>query len=359
MKEPRSYCSLLGLATGLFLAETGSAEGTTGKVPNEKEYQVVVKLIADHLQPPSSIIVARCCFGQHLQKVGESCKIYVAELQSLAQNSKFENQLNERLRDQVMVSSDDEETCHLCKQVGKYNGAMEDKVMCVNANPSRDRDEDDADALVWIWPFIVMENPSRSLNRLIIQIHHTTPAGNGETHRVRFVHVAFNEIGEQLAAADHRGNIFIIDLNSNKLTRFRVLCLTVQSALVSFLRTCTGRSNHPPYCLDRPTVHSNFVGTPFTVPTSHRDSRCQDYFLPPTATPVLPGLPPYTPRLSPSAGPRHRQFHEMVYTRRSGKAHQSKTLKSTSSILAPSKSWNLYCYRLFPTQERIATSRDG
>nr|CAD7196969.1 unnamed protein product [Timema douglasi] len=51
---------------------------------------------------------------------------------------------------------------------------------------------------------------------LIIQIHHTTPAGNGETHRVRFVHVAFNEIGEQLAAADHRGNIFIIDLNSNK-----------------------------------------------------------------------------------------------------------------------------------------------
>nr|CAD7441920.1 unnamed protein product [Timema bartmani] len=51
---------------------------------------------------------------------------------------------------------------------------------------------------------------------LIIQIHHTTPAGNGETHRVRFVHVAFNETGEQLAAADHRGNIFIIDLNSNK-----------------------------------------------------------------------------------------------------------------------------------------------
>nr|CAD7432689.1 unnamed protein product [Timema monikensis] len=52
--------------------------------------------------------------------------------------------------------------------------------------------------------------------KLIIQIHHTTPAGNGDTHRVRFVHVAFNEIGEQLAAADHRGNIFIIDLNSNK-----------------------------------------------------------------------------------------------------------------------------------------------
>nr|CAD7401329.1 unnamed protein product [Timema poppensis] len=31
-----------------------------------------------------------------------------------------------------------------------------------------------------------------------------------------------------------------------------LLCLTVQSALVSFLRTCTSHSNHPPYCLDHP-----------------------------------------------------------------------------------------------------------
>nr|CAD7569337.1 unnamed protein product [Timema californicum] len=162
------------------------------------------------------------------------------------------------------------------------------------------------------------------------------------------------------------------------------------SALVYFLRTCTGRSNHPPYYLDCPTVHVlgavrdafptvakenstsywlawrplsltfsrangklpflslnksmqqwriNFVGTPFTVPTSHRDSRCrdyfsylpprltlpglfptfhrdsrcQDYFLPPTATHMLPGLPPYTSPLSPSAGPRHWQSHEMEY----------------------------------------------
>nr|CAD7432083.1 unnamed protein product [Timema monikensis] len=37
--------------------------------------------------------------------------------------------------------------------------------------------------------------------------------------------------------------------------RVNMLCLTVQSALVSFLRTYTGRSNHPLYCLDRPTVH--------------------------------------------------------------------------------------------------------
>ncbi|CAG2053271.1 unnamed protein product [Timema podura] len=33
-----------------------------------------------------------------------------------------------------------------------------------------------------------------------------------------------------------------------------VLYLTVQSALVSFLRTCTGRATHPLYCLDRSTT---------------------------------------------------------------------------------------------------------
>nr|CAD7204077.1 unnamed protein product [Timema douglasi] len=54
------------------------------------------------------------------------------------------------------------------------------------------------------------------------------------------------------------------------------------------------------------TGSSNFVGTPFIVPTSHRDSCCRDYFLSPTVTHVLPGLPPYTPQLSPSAGNRHR-----------------------------------------------------
>nr|CAD7408977.1 unnamed protein product [Timema poppensis] len=44
----------------------------TEKVPKDKEYQIVVKLVADHLQPPPSIIDVQCLFGQHLQKEGES-----------------------------------------------------------------------------------------------------------------------------------------------------------------------------------------------------------------------------------------------------------------------------------------------
>nr|CAD7197838.1 unnamed protein product [Timema douglasi] len=82
----------------------------------------------------------------------------------------------------------------------------------------------------------------------------------------------------------------------------------------------------------------NFVGTPFTVPTSHRDSRCRDYLLPPTATPVLPGLPPTvhrdtcvagTPALYPSTltiGSSTRWYTPVA------PAKQSKTLKITSPV---------------------------
>lgn len=47
-------------------------------------------------------------------------------------------------------------------------------------------------------------------------MHHTVPTANGEMLRVRFLHIAFDETGEMLAASDYRGNIFIIDLTSTK-----------------------------------------------------------------------------------------------------------------------------------------------
>lgn len=47
-------------------------------------------------------------------------------------------------------------------------------------------------------------------------MHHTVPTANGEMLRVRFLHIAFDETGEMLAASDHKGNVFIIDLTSNK-----------------------------------------------------------------------------------------------------------------------------------------------
>ncbi|KAK7790940.1 hypothetical protein R5R35_005871 [Gryllus longicercus] len=47
---------------------------------------------------------------------------------------------------------------------------------------------------------------------LVLQVHHTVPGLHGEIRRVRFVLVTFNDLGEELAACDHRGNIFVIDL---------------------------------------------------------------------------------------------------------------------------------------------------
>nr|CAD7433464.1 unnamed protein product [Timema monikensis] len=77
------------------------------------------------------------------------------------------------------------------------------------------------------------------------------------------------------------------------------------------------------FCLDSLSFHRSYLP---------HDSCCRDSVLPPTATSVLPGLPPYTFLLFPSACPRHRQFHGTVYTRRSSIAHRRKTLNKTSPV---------------------------
>ncbi|PSN49391.1 TBC1 domain family member 31 [Blattella germanica] len=66
---------------------------------------------------------------------------------------------------------------------------------------------------------------------LILQVHHTIPSANGDVHRVRFLHVTFDESGVTLAATDHRGNIFIIDLTNRK---FWMLPKLGSSSLIAF-----------------------------------------------------------------------------------------------------------------------------
>nr|CAD7446524.1 unnamed protein product [Timema bartmani] len=62
--------------------------------------------------------------------------------------------------------------------------------------------------------------------------------------------------------------------------QFNLLCLTVLSALVSFLRTCTGRATHPLYCLDRSTVHVlEAVRDELTSIHSSKENSCL-YWLP-------------------------------------------------------------------------------
>nr|CAD7441852.1 unnamed protein product [Timema bartmani] len=59
-----------------------------------------------------------------------------------------------------------------------------------------------------------------------------------------------------------------------------LLCLTVQLALVSFLRTCTGRATHPLYCLDRSTALVLYaVRDAFTSVLGAKENSCL-YWLP-------------------------------------------------------------------------------
>ncbi|XP_063225210.1 TBC1 domain family member 31 [Bacillus rossius redtenbacheri] len=52
---------------------------------------------------------------------------------------------------------------------------------------------------------------------LVLQVHHSIPGRGGDVQRVRFTSAVFDEKGERLAAVDHRGNVFIIDLVACKV----------------------------------------------------------------------------------------------------------------------------------------------
>uniref|UniRef100_A0A7R9CVM7 Poly [ADP-ribose] polymerase n=1 Tax=Timema cristinae TaxID=61476 RepID=A0A7R9CVM7_TIMCR len=74
------------------------------------------------------------------------------------------------------------------------------------------------------------------------------------------------------------------------LVRITNLLKNKQSALVSFLCTCTCRATHPLYGLGHSIVHSYF--------TSHHDSHCRDSILPPTAAHVAGTLSHLPQRLT-------------------------------------------------------------
>lgn len=72
------------------------------KKPSELGYKDAVDLLRHHLQPAPSILAERYRFRQRRQNSGENVATYVAELEKLARNCKFEATLNENLRDQFV-----------------------------------------------------------------------------------------------------------------------------------------------------------------------------------------------------------------------------------------------------------------
>lgn len=70
--------------------------------PSELTYQQAVELLRQHLQPSPSVLAERYRFRQRRQRPEENVSAYVAELKRLARNCKFNDKLNENLRDQFV-----------------------------------------------------------------------------------------------------------------------------------------------------------------------------------------------------------------------------------------------------------------
>ena len=70
--------------------------------PADKTFEEIVKLVRDHLTPPSSCIVRRFYFNSRFQKETETVEQFVAELRRLSEYCEFGGSLDEMLRDRLV-----------------------------------------------------------------------------------------------------------------------------------------------------------------------------------------------------------------------------------------------------------------
>ena len=70
--------------------------------PTSKSFDELVKLVKDHHQPPPSFIVQRFNFNMRSQQEGESVSTFVAGLRRLSEHCKFEETLDDMLRDRLV-----------------------------------------------------------------------------------------------------------------------------------------------------------------------------------------------------------------------------------------------------------------
>ena len=70
--------------------------------PADKTFEEIVKLVRDHLTPPSSCIVRRFYFNSRFQKETETVGLFVAELRRLSEFCEFGGSLDEMLRNRLV-----------------------------------------------------------------------------------------------------------------------------------------------------------------------------------------------------------------------------------------------------------------
>ena len=75
--------------------------------PTTKSFAELTKLVADHYTPPPSMIVQRFQFNSRSQKEGESIAEFVADLRRISEHCKYENVLDDMLRDRLVCGIQD------------------------------------------------------------------------------------------------------------------------------------------------------------------------------------------------------------------------------------------------------------
>jgi len=76
--------------------------------PGEKSFAELITTLSNHFQPAPSPIVERFKFHSRSRKPGESVADFVAELRRLSEHCKFENTLNDMIRDRLVCGIDDD-----------------------------------------------------------------------------------------------------------------------------------------------------------------------------------------------------------------------------------------------------------
>ena len=75
--------------------------------PKDKTLKQIQDLVEEHLSPKKNVIVERFRFNSRNRKEGESVAEYIVELKRLARNCKFEDKLNDMLRDRIVCGIGD------------------------------------------------------------------------------------------------------------------------------------------------------------------------------------------------------------------------------------------------------------
>ncbi|XP_072140440.1 uncharacterized protein [Dermacentor andersoni] len=92
-----AFLSIIGPSTYSLLKSLVAPE-----LPSAKSFEVLTKMLGDHLSPKPSVIGERAKFHRRQQVEGESISDYVAELRKLARTCDFASALDESLRDRFV-----------------------------------------------------------------------------------------------------------------------------------------------------------------------------------------------------------------------------------------------------------------